>query len=141
LDEVPRVLLPTEGARLVRRAAVRDDDVGDVGIGGLVAEHGTSAVFTREIGPDAGVRMIEDLQPGAGRVTLAERGEELLRLGRIRRDGVPRVRLRIGPMEASLDVREAADDVPAADLEDGAAAFFRVGRAGVLQHVLDGRAL
>src|SRR5207249_12035786 len=50
--------------------------------------------------------------------------------------GVARMGRRILAMEAALDVREAAHDVAAAQLEDGAAALLRVRRARVGEHLV-----
>src|SRR5947208_8906062 len=140
LDEIPRALVPPEGPCLARRAAVGDDHVGHLRIRGLVAEHGACPVLAREVGADARVGVVEDLHARARRLALAERGEELLRLGRVGGLRVARMGGRVLAVEPGLDVREAAHDVAAAELEDGAAALRRMRLARVQEHLVDRRA-
>src|SRR4051812_42547325 len=66
LDEVPRALVPAKRARLARRPAVRDDQVHDVRIRGIVAEHGARPILAREVCAHLRVRVVEHLERRPG---------------------------------------------------------------------------
>ena len=94
------------------------------------------AILAGEVRADARVRVIEDLDAGARGVALAQRGEELPRLGRVCGDGFAWISLGILAVQPVLNVREATDDVAPPDLEHGATAFFGMRRARVREHVV-----